>query len=240
MSGVGLVERVVAASPGAPVEVLCADDRAEHVPGCNMAFRRDALLAVDGFDVVFTSAGDDVDVCWKLLDAGGEIAFAPAAQVRHHRRSTVKGYLRQQRGYGRSERMVASRHPHRFNRLGQARWAGCIYGRLRMLPAVLRPVVYHGPIGGAPYQAVVRRRADEVLGWWAALLPLTAPAALAGLALTPHSRRWLALTGAAAGTVGAYAGVIAAAARPARDEPQPHAWRALVTALHVAQPFVRA
>ena len=108
----GLVEHAVAASPGGPVEVLIRDDRAEHVPGCNMAFRAEELRAIGGFDVTYTSAGDDVDVCWKLLDRGGEIAFAPAAQVRHHRRRTVGAYLRQQRGYGRSERMVAAAHPH--------------------------------------------------------------------------------------------------------------------------------
>jgi hypothetical protein len=235
----GLMERAVAAAPGGPVEVLTADDRAEHVPGCNMTFSSDALRGIGGFDVVFTSAGDDVDVCWKLLDTGGEIAFAPAAQVRHHRRSSVRGYLKQQRGYGRSERMVATRHPHRFNRLGQARWAGCIYGGLDVLPAVLRPVVYHGSLGSAPYQPVVARPAEAVLDWWAALLPLCAPVALAGLAVAPVAAGALALPAFGALSVGAYAAVIGASARPPRTEPNPLAWRLLVTGLHVAQPFAR-
>ena len=108
VEGVGLAERAVAESPGGPIHVLLTDDRAEHVPGCNMAFRKDALIEIDGFDPVYTAAGDDVDVCWKLLDAGHDIAFAPSAQVRHHRRDSVRGYLKQQRGYGRSERMVAA------------------------------------------------------------------------------------------------------------------------------------
>src|SRR6185436_7839942 len=98
----GFAERVVAACPGGPMHVLLSDDRAEHIPGCNMAIRRDALSAVGGFDSAFVSAGDDVDVCWKLLDRGGQIAFAPAAQVRHHRRASFAGYLKQQFGYGRS------------------------------------------------------------------------------------------------------------------------------------------
>ena len=238
--GVGFVERAVAVSPGGPVEVLVSDNRAEHVPGCNMTFRRDALLAVGGFDVSFTSAGDDVDVCWKLLDRGGQIAFAPAAQVRHHRRSTVKGYLKQQRNYGRSERMVASRHAHRFNRLGQARWSGSIYGGLRMLPTVLRPVVYHGPAGGAPYQTVVGSRAAWAFGWAAALLPLTVPAFVLGLLLALLSPWWLALSALPLLAFVAYAGCIAAAARPPRGERQRLRWRALVTYFHVAQPLVRA
>ncbi|MFD2093371.1 glycosyltransferase [Blastococcus deserti] len=238
--GADLVERAVAASPGGPVEVLVRDDRAEHVPGCNMAFRRESLLAVGGFDPAFTSAGDDVDVCWKLLDQGGQIAFAPAAQVRHHRRNTVRGYLRQQRNYGRSERMVASRHAHRFNRLGQARWAGSIYGGLRMLSSVLRPVVYHGPVGGAPYQTVVAPRAAWVFGWAAATLPLTVPPLVLGLGLAFLHPAWLGLCALGLGYLVGYTAAVAVAVRPARDEAHPWAWRALVTCLHVLQPLVRA
>jgi glycosyltransferase involved in cell wall biosynthesis len=44
----------VAAAPGGPVHVLVGDDRAEHVPGCNMAFWRDCLLDVG---TTSTSAG---------------------------------------------------------------------------------------------------------------------------------------------------------------------------------------
>ena len=235
----GFTERAVAASPGGPIEVLVSDDRAEHVPGCNMAYRRDELAAIGGFDVVYTSAGDDVDVCWKLLDRGGEIAFAPAAQIRHHRRSTVKAYLKQQRGYGRSEKMVAARHPHRFNRLGQARWSGAIYGGLRMLPSVLRPVVYHGSLGSAPYQTVTQRRAEQFFGWYAALLPLTAPLALLGLLLALLSPAALSVTAVAVALVVAYAAVVFAAAAPPRGERQRLRWRTLISYLHVAQPFVR-
>ena len=45
---------------------MLSDDLAEHVPGCNMAFRRAAIEAVGGFDPQFRIAGDDVDVCWRL------------------------------------------------------------------------------------------------------------------------------------------------------------------------------
>src|SRR5262249_13523248 len=38
-----------AASPGPPTHVLESDQVAEHIPGCNMAFRREDLLAVHGF-----------------------------------------------------------------------------------------------------------------------------------------------------------------------------------------------
>src|SRR5207249_10957644 len=38
-----LVASCVAASPGGPLHVLLDDEAAEHIPGCNMAFRRERL-----------------------------------------------------------------------------------------------------------------------------------------------------------------------------------------------------
>jgi glycosyltransferase involved in cell wall biosynthesis len=236
----GFVERAVALSPGGPTEVLIADDRAEHVPGCNMAYRTRALESIAGFDAMYTSAGDDVDVCWKLLERGEEIAFAPAAQVHHHRRNTVRGYLRQQRGYGRAERMLVGAHPHRFNRLGQARWRGFMYGGPAILPTLLRSVVYHGHMGAAPFQPIARRRGELASMWVTALLPLTAPIALIGLVLGLWSPWWLLLpAGALLAAVG-FGLAVAAAVQLDRNEPEPLRMRALVGALHVAQPFVRA
>lgn len=235
----GFVERAVAASPGGPVEVLIGDDRAEHVPGCNLAVKQDALSAIGGFDPVFTAAGDDVDVCWKLLDRGRTIAFAAPAQVRHRRRATVGDYLRQQRGYGRAERLLSGRHPQRFNRLGQARWTGFIYGGVRVFRSVLRPRVYHGAMGTAPFQPVVRPTTELVLPALAAYLPLTLPLALLGL-LAPLSAWWLlAPVLVVAVLVGAVL-LLAISIRPGRDEPRPIAFRLLVATLHVLQPFARA
>jgi glycosyltransferase involved in cell wall biosynthesis len=239
VEGVGLVERAVADCPGNPVEVLVTDDRAEHVPGCNMAFRRSILNDVGGFDPLFTSAGDDVDLCWKLLDRGDEIGFSAAAQVRHHRRGTVAGYLRQQRGYGRAERLVAARHRHRFNRLGQARWRGAVYGGIRAVPRILRPVIYHGPMGIAPFQGVVYEPSESVMSWSAAVLPLTLPVALAGLALGALWLPGIFLSIAALAALLIYGIAAAMGARPPRHEPRRASFRALVGILHVAQPFAR-
>src|SRR5262249_31144085 len=99
----GWLAACVAASPGQPMHVLESDQVAEHIPGCNMAFRRDALIAIGGFDYQYRKAGDDVDVCWRLQQAGMWITFAPSAFVWHHRRQTPRTYLKQQIGYGEAE-----------------------------------------------------------------------------------------------------------------------------------------
>jgi hypothetical protein len=222
------------------VEVLISDTRAEHVPGCNMAFRRSALEAIGGFDPVYTAAGDDVDVCWKLLDRGDQIAFTPAAQVLHHRRPSVGAYLRQQVGYGKSERMVYHRHRHRFNRLGQARWSGFIYGYPQLLPWLLRPIIYHGPLGLGPFQGVVSRPGERLAAYLSALLPLGIPAAAAGLILALLSPLWLTIPALVAIATILYAAGIALAIRPSPSESRPLALRLLVAGLFVVQPVARA
>ncbi|HVN63505.1 MAG TPA: glycosyltransferase, partial [Candidatus Binataceae bacterium] len=123
-----------AASPGAPCHVLVGEDRAEHLAGCNMVFKKSALLKIGGFDPQFTAAGDDVDICWRLLDAGFRLGFCPAAFVWHFRRNTIKAYYGQQRGYGRAEALLYPRYTGRFNLMGQIAWRGTIPGIARTIP----------------------------------------------------------------------------------------------------------
>ncbi len=108
------VAQCVARAPGGPSHVMLDDRIAEHVPGCNMAFRRDALLSIDGFNPVYLRAGDDVDICWRLQARGLRIGFAPAALVWHHHRPSVKAYWHQQVGYGEGEAWLDAHHPEKF------------------------------------------------------------------------------------------------------------------------------
>ncbi|NJL30219.1 MAG: glycosyltransferase [Phycisphaerales bacterium] len=127
--GDGPIADCVANSPGGPIHVLITDEIAEHIPGCNFSVRRDALLAVQGFDGTFRIAGDDVDCCWRLQDTGGTIGFSPAAMVWHHRRNSMKAYLKQQTNYGRAEAMLEKKWPGKYNAAGHIPWIGRIYGR---------------------------------------------------------------------------------------------------------------
>jgi O-antigen biosynthesis protein len=175
---------VVARSPGGPVHVLTSDDRAEHVPGCNMAFWKLLLSEIGGFDSTYTAAGDDVDVCWKALNRNWKIGFHPAAVVWHHRRPGLRAYLRQQWGYGRSEALVEARHPERFTAVGTASWRGRIYNSLTPRPA--RQRIYRGVYGTSAYQSVyqggghVTDLMHQIGVPVAAMLMLTAPLALIG------------------------------------------------------------
>ena len=148
------VASCVAASPGGPRHVLLDDEEAEHIPGCNMAFRREVLEEINGFDPIFRSAGDDVDLCWRIQERGHRIGFSPAAMVWHFRRNTVQAYIGQQRGYGKAEALLYFRHPHRFNALLYSRWRGRIYGGISSLFSWRRPVIYGGVFGRGLFQTL--------------------------------------------------------------------------------------
>ncbi|HXK33914.1 MAG TPA: glycosyltransferase, partial [Dehalococcoidia bacterium] len=77
--GDGPIAECVANAPGGPLHVLLSDTLAEHIPGCNMAFRKTALQAINGFDPQYRAAGDDVDLCWRLQERGGTIGFHAGA-----------------------------------------------------------------------------------------------------------------------------------------------------------------
>jgi GT2 family glycosyltransferase len=186
-----LVASCVAVSPGAPAHVLLDDEVAEHIPGCNMAFRREALQAIDGFDPIFRAAGDDVDVCWRLQNKGYKIGFSPAAVVWHFRRNTVRDYLNQQRGYGKAETLLYFKHPYRFNVLGQSRWFGRIYGDLSSYLLSRGPRIYSGVFGRGLFQTLYQPPASII-----SCLPLTlewnlVTGVLLALAIVFGGRFWL-------------------------------------------------
>jgi len=146
------VAAAVMASPGGPAHVMLTDRQAEHIPGCNMAFYKWALEEIGGFDPVFHRAGDDVDVCWRVQQAGHKIGFSPGAFVWHYRRSTVGAYLKQQQGYGEAEALLVRKHPENFNSFGGGVWRGRIYAPAKFGVEVGHPVIYHGRFGSAGFQ----------------------------------------------------------------------------------------
>jgi O-antigen biosynthesis protein len=251
----GFTAACVDFAPGNPTHVLLDDQQAEHVPGCNMAFRKDALSKIGGFDHTHRAAGDDVDVCWKLLVRDETIAFSPGAIVWHHRRPTVRAYLRQQRGYGYAEAHLRRRYPGRFNIFGDLVWAGSIYDgmhtelRQQGLPRLFRSRVYQGRFGSAqfqclyqPFQAwwfqVFTTAEWQVLSWCAVLAgALTLTFARLPLAAVP-----LLCASAMLSATACAAAIPALQAVRRQRSLQGHRQRAfvLIAWLHILQPLARA
>ena len=78
------------------------------------AFRKEALLAVGGFDERFTRA-QDWELNFRLRAAGGLVYFDPRLVVTYRPRSTIKALARQYFEYGRWRRVVSRQHEGTIN-----------------------------------------------------------------------------------------------------------------------------
>ena len=153
--GDGAIAECVSNSPGGPIHVLLTDNEAEHIPGCNMAFRKAALEAIDGFDTRFRIAGDDVDLCWRIQKQGWTLGFNPAAMVWHHRRNTIKAYWKQQLNYGKAEGYLERKWPEKYNAAGHVPWAGRLYLKgFENFMGCFRGRIYQGTWGSALFQSI--------------------------------------------------------------------------------------
>ncbi|MGC6467359.1 MAG: glycosyltransferase [Akkermansiaceae bacterium] len=177
------------AAPGAPTHVMLNDTLAEHLPGCHLSVRKSAFDEIGGFDPIFRTAGDDVDFCWRLRDAGHTLGFCGASFVWHHRRATPKQYLKQQMGYGQAEALLFKKHPHRFSE-GGIRWEGVVY-QGSALAIRAGDTIYAGPTGEAGYQSLAQTFVQPTRALHRNFNRFPAPLLLNVLTfLQKHLRRW--------------------------------------------------
>lgn len=153
--------REVSRLPGQACPVLLDNKKAEHLPGCNMAVRKSVWEEISGFRARYRVAGDDVDFCWRVMEAGYEVHFHPCSIVWHESRATYGAYLKQQWGYGKAEALLYTDHAEKFGKNG-IQWNGGVYeGVPRLLSrhsavytglnneALFQPIIY----GARPSQA---------------------------------------------------------------------------------------
>lgn len=242
----GITAACVANAPGGPIHVLRTDREAEHVPGCNMAFRRAALEELGGFDPRFRVAGDDVDLCWRIHARGWRIGFAPGAVVWHHPRASVRGFWRQQCGYGVAEALLEAKWPEKYNAVGHVTWGGRVYGPGTVRMPFARGRVYRGTWGAAPFQ---QREEPTPSAWWeAAAMPewylalgLLGALSVLGLAWPPLLATVPLF---ALGLTMTLARAVVGAGRARFDRPLPGVrerltYRGLTAFLHLLQPLAR-
>jgi GT2 family glycosyltransferase len=244
--GDGLIADCVDNAPGGPNHVLVSDRQAEHIPGCNMSFRKSSLQAVGGFDTQFRIAGDDVDLCWRLQERGWKLGFHPAAMVWHHRRRSVRAYLKQQHNYGKAEGMLEVKWPGKYNAYGHLTWQGRLYGHgLSRALMFQRWRIYHGVWGSRLFQSIYERRPDGLAAMllmpeWALLLFGLAGLSLLGLFWAPlFFAAPLALLAA-----GLLVGQSIVSARASSFDEPLSAWArglryAMTVFLHLLQPLAR-
>ncbi|MGP4056135.1 mycofactocin biosynthesis glycosyltransferase MftF [Mycobacterium sp. 4D054] len=81
-----------------------------YVPSAAIICRRSALLEVAGFDESLVS-GEDVDLCWRLNEAGARLRYEPIAMVAHDHRTELRKWFARKSFYGSSAAPLTIRHP---------------------------------------------------------------------------------------------------------------------------------
>jgi len=173
--------------------------RVGYVPGAAFVARTDVLR-----DIPFDESirwGEDVDLVWRLSDAGRLVRYDPSAVVQHRSRAAWPDWMRQRYAYGTSATALAARHRSRL-----APWRGSMLTATSLgLLAAGRPLAAVAPVaitaglvhaglrGTTPpiaAEVTLRGWSSEAAGlghalrreWW----PVGAAACLA-LALRPRS-----------------------------------------------------
>jgi mycofactocin system glycosyltransferase len=84
-----------------------------YVPTAALVVRRVALHAVGGFDPDLR-VGEDVDLVWRMVDAGWRIRYDPSVVVSHVEPDRWRALLRRRLRYGTSAAPLAARHSGRL------------------------------------------------------------------------------------------------------------------------------
>lgn len=131
-----------------------AGTRVSYVPGAALVVRSDAFDAIGGFDELLRF-GEDVDLVWRLDEAGWLCRYDPSVTVWHEPRDSWPARLRQHAGYGTSAAALAMRHPRALSPLHvngwtAATWSLALVGRV---PAALA-------LGAGSSAALVRKLPD--------------------------------------------------------------------------------
>ena len=152
--------------------------------------RVDALA--DGFDERMR-VGEDVDLCWRLLEQGRRVRYEPAAEAAHEHRARLGDWLLRKAVYGTGAQPLAERHPRFIAPAVFAPWSAVF------VTALLAQRRWSAPVAGVVLAGVtvrIGRKLDGTRHPHRLAARLTANGALAALAQTSAllNRHWWPLT----------------------------------------------
>jgi len=104
-----------------------ARTRIAYVPAAALVARTEALRGVGGFDTELR-VGEDVDLVWRLDEAGHRLRYEPGAEVCHEVRTGLGAWLAQRYAYGTSAAPLAARHHEAVAPLGVSGWSALAWG----------------------------------------------------------------------------------------------------------------
>lgn len=127
---------------GGQPELVRPGARLAFVPTAALVVRRTAIQP-GGFDERLR-LGEDVDLAWRLVEAGWIVRYDPTVEVTHRTRSRLRSWLRRKMEYGTSAPALEGRHPGKLAPARPSVWSLVTLG----LAAAGHPVA------GATIQAV--------------------------------------------------------------------------------------
>jgi mycofactocin system glycosyltransferase len=104
---------------GAMPELVKPGARLGFVPSAAIVVRRSALA--DGFDESLR-IGEDVDLVWRLTQAGWHVRFDPSVTVTHEARTQPLEWITRRFQYGTSAADLAMRHPEKLAPVRVSGW----------------------------------------------------------------------------------------------------------------------
>jgi mycofactocin system glycosyltransferase len=149
---------------GAEPARVRAMTRVSYVPAATLLVRRAILDEVGGFDPSLRF-GEDVDLVWRLDEAGWRCRYEPGALVEHRVRPDLRRWWRQRREYGSSAAQLARRHPGALAPVRTSRWSVGVWALIALGHPVLgaglaagTTVAFARTLGDIPDRAVVAAR----------------------------------------------------------------------------------
>lgn len=173
---VGLVAPRVTGELRSPLDLgdqparIRSGTRVSYVPSAAIVVRTAALDAVGGFDERLRF-GEDVDLVWRLDQAGWRCRYEPSSAIWHPPRAKLVDRLRQHAAYGSSAAPLALRHPGRLSPVHSNGWTAAAWTAL---------IAGHPLIAAAVAVGTALRLAPK--------LPGVPPARSFVLAMTGHLR----------------------------------------------------
>lgn len=151
-----------------------------YVPSAAIICRRSVLLEVGGFDESLM-AGEDVDLCWRFIEAGARLRYEPIAMVGHDHRTELRDWFARKAFYGSSAAPLAVRHPGKTSPLVISGWTLLVWILFAMgsgigyLASTLAAVITGGRIAHSLRSVETEPRdvaAVAARGLWSAALQL--------------------------------------------------------------------
>jgi mycofactocin system glycosyltransferase len=102
-----------------------------YVPSAAIICRRTVLKEVGGFDETLKS-GEDVDLCWRFVEAGARLRYEPIATVAHEHRTQLREWFVRRAFYGESAAPLSVRHPGKTAPLVISGWTLMVWVLLTM------------------------------------------------------------------------------------------------------------